>query len=87
MADYVVYHVEGTTSERASSTAPSSSTAPGSSTAASSGGVFGEDESASTDGGDVHVVVGAAHQPGVRYYLERHRDGDRSAGSFDVVLG
>lgn len=36
--------------------------------------------------GDVHLVVGAAHQPGVRYYLERHRDGDRRVGSFDVVL-
>lgn len=23
---------------------------------------------------EVHLVVGAAHQPGVRYYLERHRD-------------
>ena len=26
----------------------------------------------------VHLIVGAAHQPGVRYYLERHRDGDRT---------
>ena len=39
-----------------------------------------------SDRGDVHLVVGAAHQPGVRYYLERHRDGDRSVDSFEVVL-
>lgn len=24
----------------------------------------------------VHLIVGAAHQPGIAYYLERHRDGD-----------
>jgi hypothetical protein len=24
----------------------------------------------------VHLIVGAAHQPGVAYYLKRHRDGD-----------
>jgi hypothetical protein len=35
---------------------------------------------------DVHLVVGAAHQPGIRYYLERHRDGDRSVESFSAVL-
>jgi len=33
----------------------------------------------------VHLVVGAAHQPGVRYYLERHRDGERDASGFEVV--
>jgi hypothetical protein len=33
----------------------------------------------------VHLIVGAAHQPGVRYYLERHRDGDRSLDEFDLV--
>lgn len=38
------------------------------------------------DRGAVHLVVGAAHQPGVRYYLERHRDGDRTVESFDVVI-
>jgi len=39
-----------------------------------------------TEPGDVHLVVGAAHQPGVRYYLERHRDGDRDAAGFEPVL-
>jgi hypothetical protein len=34
------------------------------------------------DGGDVHLVVGAAHQPGVRYYLEQHRDGERTLEGF-----
>lgn len=33
----------------------------------------------------VHLVVGAAHQPGVRYYLERHRDGERDASGFEAV--
>ena len=33
----------------------------------------------------VHLVVGAAHQPGVRYYLEEHRDGERSADGFELV--
>lgn len=33
----------------------------------------------------VHLVVGAAHQPGVRYYLERHRDGERDASGFEPV--
>jgi hypothetical protein len=32
----------------------------------------------------VHLVVGAAHQPGVRYYLERVRDGDREV-AFEPV--
>lgn len=34
----------------------------------------------------VHLVVGAAHQPGVRYYLERHRDGERVLGELRAVL-
>jgi hypothetical protein len=34
---------------------------------------------------EVHLVVGAAHQPGVRYYLERHRDGDRSVDEFELA--
>lgn len=34
---------------------------------------------------EVHLVVGAAHQPGVTYYLERHRDGTRSAADFEFV--
>jgi hypothetical protein len=29
------------------------------------------------DAAEVHLVVGAAHQPGIRYYLERVRDGER----------
>jgi hypothetical protein len=33
----------------------------------------------------VHLVVGAAHQPGVRYYLERFRDGDRVLSGFEPV--
>lgn len=33
----------------------------------------------------VHLVVGAAHQPGVTYYLERHRDGDRDVAGFEPV--
>lgn len=35
---------------------------------------------------DVHLFVGAAHQPGIRYYLEQHRDGNRTVESFSVVL-
>ncbi len=38
------------------------------------------------DGDDVvHLIVGAAHQPGVRYYLEAHRDGRRDLGGFELV--
>jgi len=33
----------------------------------------------------VHLVVGAAHQPGVVYYLERHRDGGRTPDGFEPV--
>jgi hypothetical protein len=33
----------------------------------------------------VHLVVGAAHQPGVRYYLERFRDGARQLSGFEPV--
>lgn len=34
---------------------------------------------------EVHLIVGAAHQPGVQYYLERHRDGDRRVSdSFEL---
>jgi hypothetical protein len=33
---------------------------------------------------DVHLIVGAAHQPGVYYYLRRIRDGDRNP-TFDPV--
>jgi hypothetical protein len=34
---------------------------------------------------NVHMVVGAAHQPGIVYYLERHRDGGRSVEDFDLL--
>jgi hypothetical protein len=37
------------------------------------------------DASVVHVVTGAAHQPGVRYYLERHRDGHRGSGDIEFV--
>ncbi|WP_232702670.1 hypothetical protein [Halobacterium wangiae] len=33
----------------------------------------------------VHLVVGAAHQPGVTYYLEQHRDGQRRGAEFEPV--
>lgn len=31
----------------------------------------------------VHLIVGAAHQPGIRYYLDRYRIGRRSVGEFE----
>lgn len=34
---------------------------------------------------EVHLVVGAAHQPGVTYYLERYRDGERTVEDFELV--
>jgi len=37
------------------------------------------------DDGEVHLVVGAAHQPGVRYYLERFRDGERDLEGFELA--
>jgi hypothetical protein len=33
----------------------------------------------------VHVVTGAAHQPGVTYYLENYRDGEWDYGEFELV--
>jgi hypothetical protein len=33
----------------------------------------------------VHLVVGAAHQPGVIYYLSAYRDGEWSYGEFEMV--
>jgi hypothetical protein len=33
----------------------------------------------------VHLVVGAAHQPGITYYLEQHRDGERSLDDFEPM--
>lgn len=38
-----------------------------------------------TGPGTVHLVVGAAHQPGIVYYLKRHRDGQRSLDQFDLL--
>lgn len=35
--------------------------------------------------GPVHVVTGAAHQPGIVYYLEAYRDGEWSFEPFEVV--
>jgi hypothetical protein len=32
---------------------------------------------------EVHLVVGAAHQPGVTYYLKQYRDGNRQLGAFE----
>ena len=37
------------------------------------------------DGSDVHLLVGAAHQPGVGYYLERYRHGRNVLESFEFV--
>ncbi|MFP4633320.1 MAG: hypothetical protein ACLFMT_07805 [Halobacteriales archaeon] len=34
---------------------------------------------------EIHVVVGAAHQPGVTYYLERHAEGERSVDDFEPL--
>jgi pheromone shutdown protein TraB len=31
---------------------------------------------------EVHMLVGAAHQPGIVYYLEQFRDGKRRLGEF-----
>jgi hypothetical protein len=33
----------------------------------------------------VHAIVGAAHQPGVRYYLEAIRDGRHTLSDFEPV--
>ena len=33
---------------------------------------------------EVHLIVGAAHQPGVVYYLEQHRDGERTVEDFEL---
>jgi len=35
--------------------------------------------------GEVHLIVGAAHQPGVTYYLRQHRDGRRDLDGFEPV--
>lgn len=33
----------------------------------------------------IHVVVGAAHQPGVIYYLRQYREGEKTPGDFEYV--
>ena len=38
-----------------------------------------------TAGGDVHLLVGAAHQPGVGYYLDRYRRGRNVRETFEFV--
>lgn len=35
--------------------------------------------------GPARLVVGAAHQPGVCYYLDQHRDGERDLENFEFV--
>lgn len=94
MADYVVHHADGTTLEEPSTTTRDSSRSSESSIPPESSGLSESSTAGRSDAGgsspgdcgDVHLVVGAAHQPGVRYYLERHRDGDRAVDSFEVVL-
>jgi hypothetical protein len=34
---------------------------------------------------ETHLIVGAAHQPGVTYYLQRHRDGERDLAGFELA--
>lgn len=41
---------------------------------------YHHDEAAS-----VHLIIGTAHQPGVTYYLEHHRDGRRDLGGFEPI--
>ncbi|NHN42128.1 hypothetical protein G9C85_10885 [Halorubellus sp. JP-L1] len=72
MADYAIHHAE------ASRTVDGESV-PGRESAHGRDGI-------AVSGGDVHLVVGAAHQPGVRYYLERYRGGERTRGGFEPVL-
>jgi len=37
------------------------------------------------DATDVRIITGAAHQPGVVYYLEQHRDGERKLDGFELL--
>lgn len=46
---------------------------------------YAVDAAAHADAEEVHLIVGAAHQPGIRYYLERHRDGERTLDGFTPV--
>jgi len=34
---------------------------------------------------EIHLIVGAAHQPGVTYYLEQHREGNRDLSGFEPI--
>jgi hypothetical protein len=34
----------------------------------------------------VHIITGAAHQPGIRYYLRAYRDGNWDFGTFEPVM-
>jgi len=38
-----------------------------------------------TTAADTHLIVGTAHQPGVAYYLARHRDGHRDLEGFELA--
>lgn len=38
-----------------------------------------------TGSGPVHIITGAAHHPGVIYYLEAYRDGDWDYGTLEIV--
>lgn len=35
--------------------------------------------------GPVHLIVGAAHQPGLTYYLEQFRDGEKTVEEFELI--
>ncbi|MDY6765257.1 MAG: hypothetical protein SV377_06195 [Halobacteria archaeon] len=37
------------------------------------------------DAEEVHIIVGAAHQPGVVYYLQKYRDGEKKSGNFEPL--
>ena len=37
------------------------------------------------DAQQVHIVVGAAHQPGVLYYLHQYRTGERTSAEFELM--
>lgn len=37
------------------------------------------------DASNVHLIVGAAHQPGITYYLDQHRVGNRELEEFEPI--
>ena len=45
----------------------------------------GENPTAGCTGETVHLIVGAAHQPGVVYYLEQFRDDERTLSGFELL--